>query len=1231
MENKQCPQPRTLCQFAEAELNDGDAENVILHLEDCEYCRRIVESFARLPLANAAADDSGDQQVIDSVVRKVIDGGLYETVIKDSHDASPPAPHPDGHVLLSTLDSQGSVDRYQLTRLHASGGMGRVWLARDSAIGRDVALKELLPERADDPQIWARFLNEARVTGRLEHPGIVPVYEVNEPESSKPFYTMRFVKGQTLHDAARAFQKMRDGDEGVLQLRSLVSSVIGVCNAVAYAHSRGVLHRDLKGRNIVLGDFGEVIVLDWGLASTYANEAKEEEEDEPVLPSTTGHQSVDGQIVGTPRFMAPEQATGDRGQLSPATDVYGLGAVLYEILTGGPPIDGDSSEEILQNIMFTPPSSPRQRWPAVPRPLESICLKALSKQPEDRYSTPIELASDLQRWLADQSVSAYRDPFTVRLGRWARHHRTLVASTLVLLCTAVTALTISTVAIAAEQSRTTIAKERAERNLNRAREAVDSMLTRVGHERLRNVPQMELLRRDLLEEAVRFNEELLEDSDQPDLRQEAAAAHRRAAAIYQMLGQTDDAMKSLASAEALLKLVEGTNDSALEFQKGETNALAAALIGSKGDHVSASQEAETAILHFERHQASSATATVRETMALANAWMLLADTQRLSGRTGTAQDSLKEAIAILTTKLTGSRQARIAEVDARTRLADLLTLDSRISGAGAEFAKAIALGRELLVEFPSDADVAENMARTVRGYAALLKLNNDRKTALAVLAEGLDVHQRLSNDYPHVTAYRRAYSDCLSQLASLYATSGQRDLAGEMLLRAHDEAVSLANDFPDLVAHQLSAAATAEAMGAFYAAERRDADSQNVLSAATERMRQLPQTFRDSPEIQGRHAGLVKAYADVAARNEEYELALQLANEYVSILERLTDLPNPPAEVRNELAKGYRLLSAMHAEVDHPLEAMEWLTKAVDTHRGLVRDHPEIGEYSRQLAASLSGKARRLLQSQNAEQARELHAEAQRLRQAIHDREPTRTDAQASLAAGHRYMAIIATAERNWELADEELNTAMKLLIDLQARDSVSDLFNQVALTHLARTDLRLSQNQLAEAFEPLDQAIQIYRDEHETRPELKHATRGLYRFLRRKADIRIRMNDYTRAKQSILEAEELTLDEEWGNPYEIAMLLCRSIPLIDETAGFSEEQAAEEKRELATLAMKNLRTAIESDCPAEEILDIKPELDVLNFVPEYATLLKELEAARDPNRLWKHADDPSVLKPRRP
>src|SRR5437899_2127922 len=174
----------------------------------------------------------------------------------------PPTLGADGPGLTSTMDYRADPrGRYAVTRLHATGGIGYVWLAYDDQLGREVALKELRPERAGDPVYARRFFEEARITGRLDHPGVVPVYELVRPADQPPFYTMRFVRGRTLREAATAYhQRRRAGTAEPLELRQLLAAVIAVCQAVAYAHTRGVLHRDLKGLNVVLGDYGEVIV-----------------------------------------------------------------------------------------------------------------------------------------------------------------------------------------------------------------------------------------------------------------------------------------------------------------------------------------------------------------------------------------------------------------------------------------------------------------------------------------------------------------------------------------------------------------------------------------------------------------------------------------------------------------------------------------------------------------------------------------------------------------------------------------------------------------------------------------------------------------------------------------------------------------------------------------------------------------------------------------------------------
>jgi WD40 repeat protein len=359
-------------------------------------------------------------------------------------------------------DVEPTEERYVLRGLRAVGGVGEIWLARDLELDRDVALKVLRPDRAADPALETRFLHEARITARLQHPGIVPVYDLAPRDrtasagAEQPaFYTMRLVPGRTLAEAAQAFHARRgEGKVGQVDLHALLTAFVSVCQTVAYAHSRGVIHRDLKPHNVALGDFGEVVVLDWGLArelgaapaTVTAGDAQR-----PTAPPEAGA-TRDGDVLGTPEYMAPEQAAGDLGHIDARTDVHGLGAILYEILTGRPPFpvpDGGIGQSERRA-----PTAPRGFWPAVPPALEAISLQALARAPADRYDSAAAVAREVQHWLADEPVAAYPEPIFGRLRRWGRRHQVLVAAAAALVLTGLLAGGATLILVRAEQART---------------------------------------------------------------------------------------------------------------------------------------------------------------------------------------------------------------------------------------------------------------------------------------------------------------------------------------------------------------------------------------------------------------------------------------------------------------------------------------------------------------------------------------------------------------------------------------------------------------------------------------------------------------------------------------------------------------------------------------------------------------------------------------------------------
>jgi eukaryotic-like serine/threonine-protein kinase len=344
-----------------------------------------------------------------------------------------------------TTDYLPVATRYRKVRDHAKGGLGIVYVAHDEELRREVALKEIKPEFADNLASQSRFVLEAEITGGLEHPGIVPVYGLGHHDDGRPYYAMRFIRGDSLKHAIAAFHAdetlKRDPGARALALQKLLRRFLDVCNAIAYAHSRGVLHRDLKPDNVMVGRYGETLVVDWGLAKATGRpgECAYGTLPEPTLtPALTSGsaETLPGSVVGTPAYMSPEQAAGRLDLLSHTSDVYSLGATLYTLLTGRIPFEERDLGEVLHMVERGAFRRPRECSPWIDPAMEAITLKAMALRPEDRYASARVLAGDIERWLADSPVAAYPEPFGRRAGRWARTHRTAVTSTIATLVVA---------------------------------------------------------------------------------------------------------------------------------------------------------------------------------------------------------------------------------------------------------------------------------------------------------------------------------------------------------------------------------------------------------------------------------------------------------------------------------------------------------------------------------------------------------------------------------------------------------------------------------------------------------------------------------------------------------------------------------------------------------------------------------------------------------------------------
>jgi serine/threonine protein kinase/Tfp pilus assembly protein PilF len=433
--------------------------------------------------------------------------------------------------------------RYRILRPHARGGLGDVFVAEDAELHRQVALKQIQAQHAGSEASRGRFVLEAEITGGLEHPGIVPVYGLGTYGDGRPFYAMRFITGDNLKEAIARFHSNpsrgrqeagatapptvdRGSDFASLAFRQLLGRFIDVCDAVAYAHSRGVLHRDLKPGNIMLGKFGETLVVDWGLAKVIGRASAESGDSaaEATLRISSGSgvaETVAGSAIGTPAYMSPEQAAGRLDLLGPASDVYSLGATLYCLLTGQAPVNGEPAE-VLKKVQAGDITRPRLVAAEVAPALEAICVKAMALRPQERYASPRVLAEDVERWLADEPVRAWPEPWLVRSGRWVRRHKPLVSGMAAALLVTLVTLTAGGFWYQQEQNRQ--AAEAAQR-------------------------QAEAERKRLLLEAAIGN--ALEQAEQA--RQELQAELRKPGGVFVLLNEPDGWKHRLEAARSLLE------------------------------------------------------------------------------------------------------------------------------------------------------------------------------------------------------------------------------------------------------------------------------------------------------------------------------------------------------------------------------------------------------------------------------------------------------------------------------------------------------------------------------------------------------------------------------------------------------------------------------------------------------------------------------------------------------
>ena len=700
------------------------------------------------------------------------------------------------------------LDGYQVLKELDRGAMGVVYKARQLALNRIVALKMVLAGQSAGPRCCCAFRSKPRPS-RLQHPNIVQIYEIGE-QNGCPYFALEFVEGGTLSDHI---------ENKEIPPREAAWVVQHLALAMEQAHRSGVVHRDLKPANVLLApaavqpnptaarrltDFVPK-VSDFGLAKRLEDSG----------------QTQAGSILGTPSYMAPEQAEGRNDLVGPSADIYALGAILYDLLTGRPPFQGKTVLETLQQVKKLDPVAPRLLCPRLPHDLDTICLKCLEKAPAKRYQTAQHLAEDLRRFLANEPILARRTPLWERAWKYCKRRPAMAGVAALTVCLLL-GLGIGGYVYANVERRHAqkeaglredAEKERNQANLQRdlaearfkdAQDAVDFMLTRIGEERLEHEPRMELVRRDLLEKALHYYERFLgERGDDPSLRLQTAQAFQRSGDIRRLLGQYKEAEQAFNSAIALFEPLTKSAPAVPLYRQD----LAAAYVnlGSllkemdrQADAAKAYQDAST----WQRQLVEQSDPETNEgkvyRQQLAATSHNLAQVQQVQGHPDDALVLLRQALdlqeELCQEHPTPAPYVRDQAGTLGTMAQAYRQLD-QVPKAMASLRKSLQLLDMLVPGGKGTPADRRDLARTHTRLAELLEAGNPRQAELEY-RQAVELGQALKDDFPTIPEYRQNLAASYNGLGQALLAQGRREQADLALRQGLALKEKLAGDFP---------------------------------------------------------------------------------------------------------------------------------------------------------------------------------------------------------------------------------------------------------------------------------------------------------------------------------------------------------------------------------------------------------------------------------------------------
>lgn len=831
------------------------------------------------------------------------------------------APSPQSESMRSEQPIGSSGRRYEYLHEHARGGLGVVYKARDHQLDREVAIKEIKQGTPVAKSTLERFMFEAKVTGALQHPSVVPIYDLGRNDQSLPFYAMRFIDGSTLRAEIDQFHQRHADDVRQYEddaFRELLWKFIDVCRACHHAHERGFLHRDIKPANVMIGEQGETFLVDWGLAKVFnASEHSQLSEQSVDLDTMDAIISYAGKIKGTPNYMSPEQARG-AVDVDCTSDVYSLGAVLYCILSGDAPIAKGETREVLARVQRGEVQSLAELAPGHPRPLASICGKAMSVSPARRYRTANALAKEVERWINDRPVDAHRERWIEALGRMLRRNRSMTVPIVVglSLLSLVSLLATGLVSYSWQQQRkermransakesAIAARDDATRHYRQSRKSIDKWL--IGSDdALRFYPSMEPVRRKLLEEAAKDYRELANeniDGASPELLLEQVRAVIRLGMIDQRIDDFQAAREKYEEAFGLLRSLTENPAVRAELkqecarEEAGVHTRMAVLLDRQGEYSRAEGEYRRAIeslVDLENlPEARADLYGVRQ--GLAELLMKLHDP--------------KSAIEILLDDASKPETSNVADLDFNGKFA--LAREFHLLGrarmdtgefeaSDSDLNTATEIIQSLFVTVPDSPDYLQARADVADTRAALRHIQGRASDEMRLREDSIRDY-RLLVEVDAVPRNRERLGKALVGKGIGLIENGRSDLALEPLEEAQRLFGSLTKTFPNLRTFQVNAAACYDALGQSQMDLNEDPSvAANTIFNAVRAYRNLSNPTDDEAH---RFAVCRNHYGLSLAEAEQRAIAVKTCNEALSALEGMVS-QNPENRVfKNSLA-----------------------------------------------------------------------------------------------------------------------------------------------------------------------------------------------------------------------------------------------------------------------------------------------------------------------------------------